>query len=155
MSARCRDLAEQEAFSFFSRKLTEAQTKYSVTELELLSIVECLKEFKGMLWGQTIRVYTDHKNLEANALTMASDRVYCWRLVLEDYGSEIIYIKRDTNIVADTLSRIKYNCAINTRKINVHQKSIYMIKLMNHYIENMINIDEYSLLYMDKKHIKI
>ena len=38
--------------AFFSRKLTETQRKYSVTELELLSIVETLKEFKGMLWGQ-------------------------------------------------------------------------------------------------------
>ena len=29
--------------AFFSRKLNDAQQKYSVTELELLSIVECLK----------------------------------------------------------------------------------------------------------------
>ena len=37
--------------AFFSRKLSETQRKYSVTELELLSIVETLKEFKGMLWA--------------------------------------------------------------------------------------------------------
>ena len=35
--------------AFFSRKLSETQQKYSVTELELLSIVETLKEFRGML----------------------------------------------------------------------------------------------------------
>ena len=134
--------------AFFSRKLSEAQTKYSVTELELLSIVECLKEFKGMLWGQTIRVYTDHKNLEANALEMTSDRVYRWRLVLEEYGPEIIYIKGETNIVADTLSRIQYNRDINTRDINVHAKSIYMIKLMNHYIEKTTKSGEDSLSHI-------
>jgi len=49
--------------AFFSRKLSKAQQKYSVTELELLSIVECLKEFKGMRWGQQLKVFTDHKNL--------------------------------------------------------------------------------------------
>ncbi|KAL7501887.1 hypothetical protein ACHAXN_000059, partial [Cyclotella atomus] len=38
--------------AFFSRKLTETQQRYSVTEIELLAIVETLKEFKGMLWGQ-------------------------------------------------------------------------------------------------------
>ncbi len=43
--------------AFFSRKLSEAklseaQQKYSITEIELLAIVETLKEFKGMLWGQ-------------------------------------------------------------------------------------------------------
>ena len=46
---------------FFSRKLSEAQRKYSITEIELLAICETLKEFKGMLWGQRIKVYTDLK----------------------------------------------------------------------------------------------
>jgi hypothetical protein len=36
---------------FFSRKLSNMQQKYIVTEIELLAIVETLKEFKGMLWG--------------------------------------------------------------------------------------------------------
>ena len=49
--------------AFFSRKLSKAQQKYSITELELLSIVESLKEFKSMLWGQRLKVFTDHKNL--------------------------------------------------------------------------------------------
>ncbi len=35
--------------AFFSRKLSETQTKYSVTEIELLAIVETLKEFRGIL----------------------------------------------------------------------------------------------------------
>jgi hypothetical protein len=33
----------------FSRKLSKMQQKYSVTEIELLAIVETLKKFKGML----------------------------------------------------------------------------------------------------------
>jgi hypothetical protein len=35
--------------AFFSRKLSKMQQN-SVTETELLTIVETLKEFKGMLW---------------------------------------------------------------------------------------------------------
>ncbi len=53
------------------------QQKYSVTEIELLAIVETLKEFKGMLWGQDIKVYTDHKNHTKDALGLTSNRVYC------------------------------------------------------------------------------
>jgi hypothetical protein len=57
--------------AFFSRKLSMMQTKYSVTETELLAIVETLKEFQGMLWGQTIKVYTDHKNLTRQGIPLA------------------------------------------------------------------------------------
>ncbi len=59
--------------SFFSCKLNTAQQKYSMTKQELLPIVETLKEFKGMLWGQTITVYTDHKRLMQDALGLTSD----------------------------------------------------------------------------------
>jgi hypothetical protein len=89
--------------AFFSRKLSETQEKYSVTEIELLAIVETLKEFKGMLWGQDIKVYTDHKNLTRDALGLTSDRVYRWRLLLEEYAPEIIYLKGVHNTVADAI----------------------------------------------------
>ncbi len=52
------------------------QCKYGVTEIELLAIVETLKEFKGMIWGQNIKVLTDHTNLMRDALGLTLDRVY-------------------------------------------------------------------------------
>ena len=60
--------------AFFSRKLTEMQQRFSATKIELLAIVETLNEFKGMLWGQRIRVYMDHKNLIQDPLRLTSDR---------------------------------------------------------------------------------
>eukprot|EP00804_Cyclotella_cryptica_P028704 CCRYP_008224-RA/>CCRYP_008224-RA protein AED:0.40 eAED:0.44 QI:0/0/0/1/0.33/0.25/4/0/353 len=101
--------------AFFSRKLSPAQQKYSVTEQELLAIVETLKEFKGMLWGQQIAVYTDHKNLMQDALELTSDRVYRWRLLLEEYGSTIVYIKGIHNTVADAISRLDYGPVTDDR----------------------------------------
>jgi hypothetical protein len=69
------------------------QQRYSVPKIELLVIVETLKEFKGMLWGQWTKVYTDHKNLIQVAFGLTSDRVYRWRLLLEEFGPEIMHIK--------------------------------------------------------------
>eukprot|EP00804_Cyclotella_cryptica_P000397 CCRYP_008717-RA/>CCRYP_008717-RA protein AED:0.29 eAED:0.29 QI:0/0/0/1/0/0/2/0/315 len=87
-------------------KLSVMQLKYSVTEIELLVIVETLKEFKGILWGQQIKVYTDHKNLIQDALGLTSDRVYWWRLLLEEYGTKIVHIKGIHNTVADAICRL-------------------------------------------------
>ncbi len=79
-------MSEEEKFG-----LATAQSKYTVTELELLAIVETLKKFNGMLWGQRITVYTDHKNLTRDGLGLTSDRVAHWRILLEEYAPEIIY----------------------------------------------------------------
>jgi hypothetical protein len=99
--------------AFFSRKLFKMQQKYSVTEIELLAIVETLKEFKGMLWGQDIKVYTDHKNLTRDALGLTSDRVYHWRFLLEEYAPEIIHIKGIHNTVADAILQLEYDPKLN------------------------------------------
>ena len=83
--------------AFFRRKLTETQLCYSVAKIELLAIVETLKEFKGVLWGQTLKGFTDHKSLIQDALGLTSDRVYQWRLLLEEFGPEIVHIKGTQN----------------------------------------------------------
>ena len=84
-----------------------------MTKQELLAIVETLKEFKGMLRGQTITVYTDHKNVMQDALGLTSDRVYHWRLLLEEYGPTIEYIKGIHNTVADAISRLDHGSVSN------------------------------------------
>jgi hypothetical protein len=77
---------ENTSIAFFSRKLSITQQKYSVTEIELFAIVETLKEFKGMLWWHDIKVFTDHTSLTRDALGLTSDRIYKWRLLLEEYA---------------------------------------------------------------------
>jgi hypothetical protein len=67
-----------------------------------------------MLWGQQIKVYTDHKNLIRDALGLTSNRVYRWRLLLEEYAPEIVYIKGIHNTVADAISRLEYNPEVNS-----------------------------------------
>ncbi len=105
---------------FFSWKLSTTQRKYSVTEIELLTIVKTLKEFKVMLWGQSIKVYTDHANLIKDALGMTLDCVYRWRLLLEEYGPKIVYIKGIQNTIADAISRLEYDPSVNQTAGNYH-----------------------------------
>jgi len=95
---------DNKPIAFYSRKLNDAQTRYTTTERELLSIVETLKEFRNILLGYKIVVYTDHKNL--TCANFNTERVMRWRLILEEYGPELRYIKGESNIVADALSRL-------------------------------------------------
>jgi hypothetical protein len=99
--------------AFFSQKLSDAQGKYSVTKIELLAIVETLKEFKGMLWGQNLKVFTDHANLMRDALGLTSEKVYQWRLLLEEYGPEIVYIKGIHNPIADAVLWLENDPSVN------------------------------------------
>ncbi len=89
------------------------QRKYSITKIELLAIVETLKEFKGMLWGQNIKFNTDHTNLMRYAPGLTSDQVYQWRLLLEEYGPKIVYIKGIHKTVADAGLQLEYDPSIN------------------------------------------
>jgi hypothetical protein len=73
-----------------------------------------------MLWGQSIKVYTDHTNLLRDALGMTSDHVYRWRLLLEEYWPKIVYIKGIHNTIADAISWLEYDPSINRTAENYH-----------------------------------
>ncbi len=70
--------------------------------------MQTLKEFKEILWGQDITVYTDHKNLKKEGLGTVSDRVYQWALLLEEFAPRIEHIKGTNNLVADAISCLEY-----------------------------------------------
>jgi hypothetical protein len=82
--------------SRFTAKLNPAQTRYT-TERELLSIVETLKEFRNILLGHKVIVFTDHKNLTCKNFN--TERVMRWHL-FENTAQRIRYIKGEHNIVA-------------------------------------------------------
>jgi hypothetical protein len=66
-----------------------------------------------MLWGQTIKVYINHKKCTQDTLGLTSDRVYHWGFLLEEFAPKIIYIKGIHNRVADAISQLDYNPTVN------------------------------------------
>ena len=71
--------------------MNSVQKNYTTTEKELLSIVAYLKDFRNILLGHQITVYTDHKNPTNKVFN--TERVMRWRLILKEFGPELKYIK--------------------------------------------------------------
>ena len=73
---------EGKQITSYIHKLKDPQTRYTITEKDLLSIVETLKEFQIILLGQQLKIYTNHKNMMYNNFN--TDWVLRWRLILKN-----------------------------------------------------------------------
>ncbi len=70
--------------------------------------------------GQWINVYTDHKNLIQDGLGLTSNRVAHRKILCEEYGPKIIYIKGFHNTVADAISGLDYDPKVNSTNEHNH-----------------------------------
>ena len=102
--------------SFFSRKMTPAETRYSTFDRELLAVYLGIKHFRHFLEGRLFHVLTDHKPL-TYALNSRSDRYSPRQIRQLDYiaqfTSTIRHIHGMDNVVADALSRIETNALLS------------------------------------------
>ena len=77
--------------AFYRRKVTDTQQWYTLKDRELLRIVWTLKDFRNILFGHKLRIYTDNRKLTCKIFD--TNRVLIWILILKEYGPYIEYIK--------------------------------------------------------------
>ena len=114
-------MQEGKPLAFYSRKLTTAQTNYTTTEKELLSIVETLKEFRNILLGYEIEVFTDHKNLTYESTMNNSQRAQRWRSLIQEFDVTLKFIAGEANIVADAISRLPKEEHAHANPVRTHE----------------------------------
>ena len=90
--------------AFFYGRLGKPHRRYTTTDKELLAIVECLKQFRGIIFGFEINILSDNKNLVYAATLGESQRIMCWILIIREFEPNIQHIAGFEKIVADTLN---------------------------------------------------
>lgn len=101
---------EWQPLAFFSKKLSPSQKKYSPYDRELLAIYEAIRYFRFMVEARVFSVVTDHKPLTfafATNRENCSPRQFRYLDYINQFTTDIRYIKGEENVVADTLSRIE------------------------------------------------
>lgn len=94
---------------YLSRKLAPAELKYTTMEKECLAVVYALKHFRHYIWDKPVKLYTDHKALQylMNGDPPDRGRLARWYTLIREFDLEILHAKGSTNVVADSLSRLK------------------------------------------------
>lgn len=115
--------------AYFSRKLSGPQTRYTTTEKELLAIVCTLNEYRSMLFGATLNVYTDHLNLTYSNFN--TQRVLRWRVMLEEFQCNWFYLAGKLNVLADAFSRLpRFDFAgAEERKDDLSMQNVVLIQM--------------------------
>ena len=94
--------------SFFSKKLSNTEVKYSAFDRELLAAFSTIRHFRFMLEGREFTLFTDHKPL-TSALFRSSPPWSAQQQrhlsYMAEFTNNIIHLPGDQNIVADALSR--------------------------------------------------
>lgn len=98
---------EEHPIAYVSQKLNKAQRNYTVTELECLAAIVCLKRFRPYVEGLKFKIITDHSSLRwLMSQKDLSGRLGRWSLKLQSFDFDIEYRKGSANIVPDALSRV-------------------------------------------------
>ena len=80
---------------FFGRALRKHDRNYSVSEIELLSVVEATTRFRIYLASQKFKIVIDHKSLTfiAHLKSSTSPRLQRWAMFMSQFSYEIVYNK--------------------------------------------------------------
>jgi phospholipid-translocating ATPase len=91
---------------YASKKLSQAQQRYSTVERECLAIVWGLTKFSRFVLGRPFVLQTDHRPLTfLKSAKTKNNRLLRWALMIQEFNFEVEPIPGQTNIIADMLSR--------------------------------------------------
>ncbi len=107
---------ERQPLAFYSRKLTDNESKWSTYDKELLALYASVEHFRYLIEGRELQLITDHKPLiymfqQKKPIKLQRRSRYIE--YISQYTTKIKHVSGLSNIVADALSRPEVNVISN------------------------------------------
>ncbi len=93
--------------AYASRSLQDAETRYSISELEILCVDWSLRYFRPYVYGREIHIFCDQASVRYALVTNnLRGRQARWGIRLQEYNLKLFYRPGKMNANADALSRV-------------------------------------------------
>ena len=126
------DQNQKEVIAYYSRRLTEAESKYDNCERECLAVVESVDHFRIYINGRKFDIYSDNSALQwLFSIKKPTGRLCRWSVRLSVYSYTIHHRKGSKNLAADALSRDPIAFYITTEEMISEQKKCDLSSFRN------------------------
>jgi hypothetical protein len=116
----------EKVIAYFSRTLTRAERNYCVTRKELLAVVKAIEHFNYYLYGQKLRIRTDHSALQwLMNFREPQGQVARWLEKLQVYDFEVEHRSGVSHRNADALSR-RPCCDVSCKHCARYEKKVQL-----------------------------
>ena len=119
---------------YFSRKLSDTETRWHIIEKEALSMVEPLRKWdKYLASPATVVVLGDSKPVEAiTKMKNPKPKHLRWLLDLQGINYEYQHIKGETNVFSDAFTRQEHVAFTDDCSIDDYVTSVFMLRDLIH-----------------------
>jgi hypothetical protein len=125
--------------AFASRKLSDSEHNYNMTEREGLAIIYALQKFRHYLLGKHFKMFTDHSALKylVNKPVLGG-RICRWLLLFQEFDFEVIVKLGKLNVGPDHLSRITNGEEPTNLEDNFPDAHLFSVQIVDDYFVEII-----------------
>jgi hypothetical protein len=105
---------DRQPITFFSRRLSPAEMKYTIYERELLALISACEKWRHYILGADVVYHVDNAALFWAKTVDTNPRVARWLLRLDTFGLGKQWIPTKDNVVADWLSRYSWASSVDS-----------------------------------------